>query len=269
MEYKSTTDSNKQNKKYVQLGNKFYITDPNNIDGITTSEVCWRKQYKKSSLCFRELGLTPARFLIELWQAAESDTTTPFEASEFGLELKALSKHITCSPSLIDAKFACLEFRDNGTIFIPCWFGKEIYVDISNIQDKMDIGYCFYDNFNGENAMRTLLERLTRKVYFRDIISHNIVSARDRWIASVDKRYEMTGEQLFVFLPYTHRPINFTVLESLQSKNVDPQFLIYEDLTPQFSIPHEDLLVIRDAIENINTLQDQLLAASNSFLRKR
>jgi hypothetical protein len=271
MEYKSPTDSNKQNKKYVQLGNKFYITDSDNIDGITTSEVCWRKHHKKCSLCFRELGLTPERFLIELWQAADSDTTTPFDAAEFGLELKVLSKHRKyCKPpSLIDAKFACLEFSDNGTIIIPFWFGKEIYVDISNIQDKMDIGYCLYDNLNGENAMRTLLERLTRKVYFRDNISHKIVAGRNRWIAKVDKRCEMTGEKLFVFLPYTCRPRNFTVLESLQSENTNPQFLIYEDFTSQFSIPHEDLLVIRDAIENIHTLQDQLLAASNSFLRKR
>jgi len=279
MEYTTMNNPQKQNNKYVQLGNKFYTTASDNIDGITNSEVCWRKHYKQGSLCFRELGLTPARFLIELWQTAEPDTTTPFEAAEFGLELRALGKHRTYQkpPSIIDAKFACLEFRDNGTIIIPFWHGKEIHVDIGNSQHKMDIEHCCYDTMNGENAMQTLLERLTRKAYFRDNVTNAIVSARTRWIINVDKRCEMTGDKSFVFLPYSCRPRNFTsVMKTRKRKNttvaqpVDvPAFLIYEDFTPHFSITPEESLAIQQSMETIYSLQEQLLAASNSFLRKR
>jgi hypothetical protein len=279
MEYKSMNNPQKQNNKYVQLGNKFYTTASDNIDGITNSEVCWRKHYNQGSLCFRELGLTPARFLIELWQAADSNTTTPFEAAEFGLELRALSKHRTYHkpPSLLDAKFACLEFRYNSTINIPFWYGKEIHVDIGNIQHKMDIEHCCYDTMNGENAMQTLLERLTRKAYFRDNVSLNIVSARTRWIVNVDKRCKMTGKKSFVFLPYACRPRNFTnVMKTRKRKNIAvekpidvPAFLLYEDISTHFSMTKEESLVIQQSMENIHSLQDQLLAASNSFLRKR
>ena len=279
MEYTTMNNPQKQNNKYVQLGNKFYTTSSDNIDGITNSEVCWRKHYKKGSLSFRELGLTPARFLIELWQAADSNTTTPFEAAEFALELSALNKNRTYQkpPSLLDAKFACLEFRDNGAINIPFWYGKEIHVDVGNIQHKMDIEYCFYDTGNGEDSMQILLERLTRKAYFRNTLSHKIVSSRARWIANVDKRCEMTGNKSFVFLPYACRPRNFTnVMTTSTSKNtavaqpIDvPAFLIYEDFTPHFSITSEESLSIQQSMETIHRLQDQLLPASNSFLRKR
>jgi len=279
MEYKSMNNPEKQNNKYVQLGNKFCQTSSDNIDGITYTEVCWRKLYKKSSLCFRELGLTPARFLIELWQAADSNTTTPFEAAEFALELSALGNHRTYRkpPTLLDAKFACLEFRDNGAINIPFWYGKKIHVDVSNIQDKMDIDYCFYDIVNGDDSMQILLERLTRKAYFRDKVSQNIASARARWIINVDKRCEMTGNKSFVFLPYTCRPRNFTnVMKTRKRKNIAvekpidvPAFLLYEDISTHFSMTKEESLVIQQSMETIHNLQDQLLAASNSFLRKR
>ena len=273
MEYKSMNDPEKQNNKYVQLGATFHPTASDNIDGITLNEVYWRKKYKKGALCFRELGLTPARFLIELWQAADSNTTTPFEAVEFDRELSALGKNRTYRkpPSIIDAEFACLEFRDNGVINIPFWYGKDIHVDISNIHGKMDVGYSRYDTLNGENAMRILLARLTRKAYFRDNVSSGIVSASSRWIVNVDKRYNMTGNKSFVFLPYTCRPRNFTTgMRTHVRKNTEepedaPAFLIYED----FTMTRDERTFIQQSLENIPSLQDQLLAASNKFLRKR